>query len=145
MKILPSDYEPVATSEADKALLMAPPNPFNYGFTLDDCVVQTVYARGGRGCTPMFVKDKVVQSPRGQQFKADAIAYNKATQRFEGREPSYWEELTTDDNGTLLVAENEQVYIKGHVYHRYSSSEKGDFATWHQVLSKTPKLRLPVR
>jgi hypothetical protein len=145
LKPLPSDFVPLSTSEEDKKVLMSPPNPFNYGLGLDDLVVQQIYSRGGQGCVPLFVKQTVLRSPRGTQFKADADAYNKATERFNNIEPSYWEELTSDDKGTVRLGANEQVYLKGHVYHRYQSSEQADFMTWVQVLGKTTKLRIPIR
>jgi hypothetical protein len=145
LRVMPSDFVPLVTSKEDEKLLMAPPNPFDFGLGLDDLMVQSVYARGGRGCTPLFVKEKVIRSPRGASFKLAAIAFNEATTRFDEREPGQWEELTTNENGTLLLGANEKVYVKGHVYHRYNAAEKADFATWHQVLGKTPKIRLPVR
>jgi hypothetical protein len=145
LKALPSNFVPLSTSEEDTDLLMQPPNPFDYGLKLEDLIVQPVYARGGSGCTPLYVKDKVIRSPRGAQFKTDASAFNKATERFNNREPSYWEELTSNETGTVLLGANEQVYLKGHVYHRYQSSEKADFPTWHQVLGKSTKLRIPIR
>jgi hypothetical protein len=145
LKVMPSNFTPLTTSEEDQKLLMLPPNPADYGLTLDDMCVQTVYNRGGRGCTPLFVKDKVLVTQRGAQFMADALAHNAAAKRFSEVEPAYWDQLTSDENGTLLVGANEQVYIKGHVYHRYASSESGDFKVWHQVLGKTTKIRLPVR
>jgi hypothetical protein len=145
LKVLPSDFVPLSTSKEDEKLLMAPPNPFDFGLGLDDLCVQSVYARGGRGCTPLYVKEKVISSPRGAPFKQAAYDFNAATKRFDEREPSQWEELTSGDNGVILIGANEQVYVKGHVYHRYNAAEKADFATWHQVLGTTPKVRLPVR
>lgn len=146
LRVMPSDFIPLATNKEDEKLLMNPPNPFNYGLTLDDLIVQTVYGNTGRGCVPLYVKRKIAASPRGAQFKADADAYNEATVRFEIKEPSYWENLTSEDKGTVLIGANGQVYLKGHVWTRYhASSESATFKVWHQVLGKTSKLRLPAQ
>ncbi len=144
LKVMPSDFVPVSTSEEDKKLLMNPPNPFNYGVTLDDLVIKQVFVGASVGATPLYVKKKVVSSSRGAQFKVDIQTFNQAVKRFQQREPSAWENITKEDNGTIIIGANEQVYLKGHVYHRYKSSEKADFHTWHQVLGKTSKIRLPI-
>lgn len=147
LKVMPSDFVPVATSEADKKLLMNPPNPFDYGFGLNDLVTSSGYSTAGQGCKPLYLKNKLFNSGTG--FKTAVQAYNDAVKRFTNIEPDFWEKLTitkTGDNpGTIIIGENEQVYIKGHVYLRNNSSEVGDFMTWHQVLGESSKIRLPVR
>ena len=144
LKMMPSDFEPISTSEVDKKLLMNPPNPFNYGLTLDDLTVETMYGGGGRGCAPLFLKQGVAQEAKATQFKFDVAAYNKATERFDNREPNQWEDITTDETGTLLIGANEQVYLRGHISQRYSA-EVADLQVWYQMIGKTSKLRLPIR
>ena len=147
LKVMPSDFAPITTSEEDIKLLMNPPNPFNYGLTLDDCVVQTVYGSKGLGCHPLIVKRSVASSSRGAQFRADSVAYNGALERFDGRSPGHWEDIQEDEsNGSLLIGVNKQVYLKGQVHNRFNANtEKDNFKTWVQVMGKTTKIRLPVR
>jgi hypothetical protein len=145
LKVMPSDFKPVTTSEADIKVLMSPPNPFDYGLTLEDCIVQKMYTTGGRGCVPLYVKENVIVTSRGAGFKAACIAYNVATKRFGDVEPNNWNNLTTEVNGTILIGEDDQVYFKGHVRYRYSAVESANFQTWCQVVGETDKIRLPVR
>ena len=145
LRVMPSSFVPRATSEVDEKLLMNPPNPFNYGMTLDDCYVQTLYGRAGRGCTPLFIKGSVAEEARAGQFKADAAAYNEATVRFENRKPDSWENLRAGlPNGVILIGANEKVYLKGYVI-QMLASETTDLQVWCQVIGKTSKLRLPIR
>ncbi len=143
--VLPSNFIPVTTSEADKQLMMNPPNPFELGLGFEDLIVRSVYSSNSTGCTPLFVKGTVLRSQQGASFKVAMQAYNAAVERFDDIEPGSWENITTDETGTILVGAEEQVYLKGHVSCRYKSSESVDLPTWHQVIRETTKLRLPLR
>ncbi len=142
LQVMPSDYVPVSTSKADIERLMSPPTPFDYGFTLEDCQVLPMFAQRATGATPLYLKPKIAQSTLANKFNAAAIAYNEAADRFNERTPGQWEELTHNETGSILKAEGGAIFIKGHVYHRYNSSEKHDFPTWHKVLGKAKKIRL---
>ncbi len=145
LRVLPSNFIPVTTSEVDKQLMMNPPSPFQHGLGFGDLVVRSVYSGNSTGCTPLFVKSDVLRSPQGATFKAAMRAYNAAVERFDDIEPGSWENVTTDESGTILVGAGEQVYLKGHVSCRYKSSESVDLPTWHQIIRETTKLRLPLR
>ena len=143
LKVLPSDFEPAATSEEDKALLMNPPNPFKHGLTLDDLIARSVYPLVQVGCTPLYVKQEVPKT-KSALFKVATEAFNEAIERFDDRSPTSFENIRTDSSkGTILKGANGQVYLKGHVYCGYGSSESADFPTWHQIIGETTKLRLP--
>ncbi len=148
LKVMPSNFEPVSTSEADKNILMTPPNPFDYGMTLDDLIVAAGSRVGvglERGCNPLRITMKVSAEARSAQFKKDVSVYNRATDRFDKKNPSTWEGIHVGDNGTVFIGANEQVYLKGHVVQKSPGTEETDLNTWCQVVGKTSKLRLPIQ
>jgi hypothetical protein len=142
LQVMPSDYVPVATSKEDAKILVSPPTPFNYGFTLGDCQVQTVYSHGNKGANPLFLRAKVAGSTIATQFKQAVNVYNEAAERFNVKSPGDWEDLTHDDTGTILIDECGSVFIKGHVYNRYNRTNTYTFDTWHKVLGKAKRVRL---
>ena len=145
LEVMPSDFVPVATSEKDHEILKHPPNPFHYGFSLEDCTGPAAYSRNGTGCGPLYLRSKAAASNAAIPFKEAVQEYAYALERFIERAPPCWNELTHSESGTILVAEGGNVYIKGHISHRYNSSEEHDFDTWNKILGESKKIRLAAR
>jgi hypothetical protein len=145
LKVMPSNFTPTTTSDGDLKILMSQPNPLDYGLTLDDLVILSMYGIEGEGCKPMCVKRSVMTMPRAAQFKLDLTTYNEAIKRFKHREPQTWDKICSNTNSRILIGANEQVYLKGSVYNKYASADAANLMVWHQVLGETTKLRLPIR
>jgi len=139
LKRMPSDFEPQFLSSKDIEILMNPPKPGDFGFSLTDCKVRSVYTDGDTVAIPLQLDSYAAKSFQGKEYLKKVQRYNVATTRLKKYVPSKWEDIEVDDGEGKIVIDfrNNQTYVKGTVTEKWgprSFTVNG----WYQVLGKSP-------
>ena len=145
-RAVPHDWVmPVLAKEhADR--LSIPVNPFDFGFTLEDCIAKDLYQTyntfGGRNFAVLKVNNRPNADMKG--FIAATKAWQKALEEYSKRTTDSWDginalEEPNKTRGRILVVP-EGVFITGLVGDRYSRQKKVELKGWYKLIGKSGKV-----
>lgn len=145
-RAMPYDWKKPVLDKFYVDRLRTPVNPFDYGFTIEDCVAKEVYnsysTLGGRN----FSLNKGTQNSTADLagFKAAIKEWEKALEEYQKRTTTEWEgisalEEANKPKGNILLCP-EGVFMTGLVGDRYSRQKKVELKGWYKMIGKSGKV-----